>query len=72
LFKSDTALRLGSLALRALQTFAPDAKTFAEALELPPQLADTILRKSGSRHAGDQPLGSGSAQLSSDEPLRGV
>src|SRR5262245_11249308 len=45
LFKSDTALRLGSLALRSLETYAPDAKTFADALELPDALADTIYER---------------------------
>jgi citrate lyase beta subunit len=45
LFKSDTAVRLGSLALRSLETYAPDAKTFAEALELPPALAETIYER---------------------------
>lgn len=45
LFKSDTAKRLGSLALRALETYAPDAKTFAEALELPAGLAETIYER---------------------------
>ncbi|HZH90579.1 MAG TPA: hypothetical protein VEX70_08205 [Pyrinomonadaceae bacterium] len=34
LFKSDTPRRLGSLALRALEAFAPDADTFARALGL--------------------------------------
>ncbi|MCA1567426.1 MAG: phosphoenolpyruvate kinase [Acidobacteria bacterium] len=34
LFKSDTPGRLGSLALRALETFAPDADAFARALAL--------------------------------------
>lgn len=42
LFKSDTAPRLGGLALRAFETYAPDAKTFARILELPDKLADTI------------------------------
>ncbi|MDQ3800428.1 MAG: phosphoenolpyruvate kinase [Acidobacteriota bacterium] len=42
LFKSDTAPRLGSLALRAFETYAPDAATFAQALDLPAKLADTI------------------------------
>ena len=45
LFKSDTAPRLGSLASRALETYAPDAKTFAEALDLPDALADTIYER---------------------------
>lgn len=34
LFKSDTAERLGSLARRSLEQFAPDASTFARALGL--------------------------------------
>jgi citrate lyase beta subunit len=34
LFKSDTAQRLGSLARRSLEQFAPDAATFARALGL--------------------------------------
>ena len=45
LFKSDTAKRLGSLALRSLETYAPDAKTFAAALELPLALAETIYER---------------------------
>jgi hypothetical protein len=45
LFKSDTAIRLGGLALRSLETYAPDAKTFAEALELPEALAETIYER---------------------------
>ncbi len=35
LFKSDSAKRLGSLARRSLDQFAPDFMTFARALELP-------------------------------------
>lgn len=35
LFKSDSAQRLGSLAQRSLEQFAPDAATFAEAIGLP-------------------------------------
>ncbi len=42
LFKSDTAPRLGALALRAFETYAPDAAAFAQALELPDALANTI------------------------------
>ena len=45
LFKSDTAIRLGALALRSLETYAPDAKTFAAALELPEALAETIYER---------------------------
>jgi len=42
LFSSDTAPKLGSLALRALDTYAPDAKTFSEALAIPGELADKV------------------------------
>jgi hypothetical protein len=42
LFKSDSAQRLGSLAVRSFETYAPDAKTFAEVLGIPAKLADTI------------------------------
>ena len=45
LFKFDTALRLGALARRSFETYAPDAKTFAQALELPDKLADTIYER---------------------------
>ncbi len=42
LFKSDTAVRLGKLAVGSFETFAPDAKTFAGALGIPGNLAETI------------------------------
>jgi citrate lyase beta subunit len=42
LFRSDTAVRLGQLAVRSFEAFAPDAATFAAALVLPAGLADTI------------------------------
>ena len=45
LFKSDTAPRLGSLALRAFETYAPDAATFAQVLGLPDKLAGTIYER---------------------------
>ena len=45
LFKSDTAPRLGGLAVRAFETYAPDAQTLAEVLELPGKLADTIYER---------------------------
>lgn len=51
LFKSDTAVRLRQLAVRAFQTFAPDAATFAKALDLPPSLADTIFERVGEKIA---------------------
>ena len=44
LFKSDTAKRLGSLARRSLDQFAPDFLSFARAVELPgfDELPDSI------------------------------
>ncbi|HEY0426676.1 MAG TPA: hypothetical protein VGC76_02615 [Pyrinomonadaceae bacterium] len=45
LFKSDTAVRLGSLAVRAFETYAPDAKTFAEVLNLQDDFAATIYER---------------------------
>lgn len=42
LFKADSAPRLGSLAERSLQQFAPDAGTFAQALGLQESLSQTI------------------------------
>ena len=45
LFKSNTAPRLGALALRSFETYAPDAAAFAQALELPDKLADTIYER---------------------------
>src|SRR5688572_30826598 len=40
LFSSDTAKKLGELAVRSLDTNAPDAKTFAEAIAIRGELAD--------------------------------
>ena len=42
LFKSDTAVKLGALALRALSEHAPDPQTFADAIGLPASLAHLI------------------------------
>lgn len=42
LFRADSARRLGDLALRALDAWAPDAATLAEAIGLDPDLAPTI------------------------------
>lgn len=49
LFKSDTAVRLGQLAVRSFEAFAPDAATFAAALDLPAELADTIYARVGEK-----------------------
>jgi len=42
LFKASSAAKLGELALRSLDRFAPDAATFAEPLGFSKELADTI------------------------------
>ena len=41
-FKADTAPRLGALALRSLEEYAPDSATFASAVGLPDELASKI------------------------------
>ena len=49
LFTSDTAKKLGELAIRSLDTYAPDAATFAEAIgirgELAPKVYDRVRDK---------------------------
>src|SRR5450759_5395418 len=42
LFKADAAKKLGALALRALQEYAPDAPALAEAIGLDREMADRI------------------------------
>ncbi len=45
LFKADTAVRLGQLAMRSLKQFAPDAEAFGSALDLPEDLRETIYER---------------------------
>ena len=45
LFCSDTARKLGALALRALEAYAPDATTFAEAIGIPGELAPKVYER---------------------------
>jgi citrate lyase beta subunit len=45
LFKADSAARIGAAALSALDEYAPDGVTLARALDLPPDLADTIRQR---------------------------
>jgi citrate lyase beta subunit len=45
LFKSDTAVRLGQLAVRSFEAFAPDAATFGNVLGLPNDLHATIYER---------------------------
>lgn len=42
LYSADTTRKLGQLALRAMSSYAPDADSFARALAIPPELADTV------------------------------
>ena len=42
LFTADTARKLGQLAIRSLDTYAPDATSFAEAIGLRGDLAETV------------------------------
>ena len=42
LFSAETARKLGDLALRSLETYAPDAETFAEAVGIKGELASTV------------------------------
>jgi citrate lyase beta subunit len=42
LFRADTTRRLGALALRALEEYAPTAEEFARAIALSPALAESI------------------------------
>ena len=51
LFKSDTAVRLGQLAVRSFNAFAPDAVTFGNALELPQHIRDAIYERVGEKLA---------------------
>src|SRR5690606_6792539 len=45
LFTAETPKKLGELALRALDTYAPDATTFAEAIGISGSLAPKVLER---------------------------
>ena len=45
LFKADTAARLGQLAVRSFEQFAPDAATFGSALDLPDGIREIIYER---------------------------
>ena len=45
LFKSDTAVRLGRLAVRSFEQFAPDAEVFGAAIGIPDTLRSTIFER---------------------------
>ncbi len=45
LFKSDTAIKLGQLATRFFESFAPDAATFGNALDIPENIQETVFER---------------------------
>ncbi|NLG61553.1 MAG: phosphoenolpyruvate kinase, partial [Candidatus Cloacimonetes bacterium] len=45
LFSAETASKLGGLALRSIDTYAPDAETFAEAVGIKGELAATVYER---------------------------
>jgi len=45
LFSSDTAPKLGELALRSLEAYAPNAQTFGEAIGVPGELAPKVYER---------------------------
>lgn len=45
LFRADTAAKLGAVALKALEEYAPDSKEFSRALGIPEALADTVYQR---------------------------
>ncbi|MBA3392623.1 MAG: phosphoenolpyruvate kinase [Deltaproteobacteria bacterium] len=45
LFSADTARKLGELALRSLETYAPDPATFADAIGVPGELAPKVYER---------------------------
>src|ERR1035437_3990460 len=51
LFKADTAVRLGGLAVRSFRSFAPDASSFGNVLALPDHIRDTVYERVGEKLA---------------------
>jgi citrate lyase beta subunit len=45
LFKSDSAVSLAKVALKTLETYAPDAAVFSQAFDLPPDLGKQVYQK---------------------------
>src|SRR6266851_3092143 len=57
LFKSDTTRKLGDLAVKALDQYAPEPRIFAEAIGLAAALAETVhgrVRQKLEREAGEE------------------
>ena len=42
LFRADTAVKLGRLAVKSFETYPPDAEVFARILNFPPELAESV------------------------------
>jgi citrate lyase beta subunit len=49
LFKSDTTVKLGQLAVRSFNTYAPDASVLRDALDLPKGVAGTVFERIGEK-----------------------
>src|SRR4051812_13019228 len=45
LFKSDTAVRLGQLAVRAFESYAGDANAFGTDLDIPPAVRSNVFER---------------------------
>lgn len=45
LFRSDTTVKLGQLAVRSFNAFAPDASTFAQTLNIPDQISTIVYER---------------------------
>ena len=55
LFRADTAAKLGAVALKALEEFAPESGEFSRAIGIPPQLATTVYERI-TRKLGREPV----------------
>lgn len=49
LFRSDTTVKLGKLALRSFEMYAPKARIFADVLELPEPLSEAVYQRVGEK-----------------------
>ena len=49
LFRSDTTVKLGQLATRAFEAYAPDVETFRRALDLPIDVAESVFHRVGEK-----------------------
>ncbi|MBV9214662.1 MAG: phosphoenolpyruvate kinase [Acidobacteria bacterium] len=49
LFKSDTTVKLGQLAVRSFETYSPDANALGDALDLPRQVRELVYERVGEK-----------------------